>query len=56
MEGQIMGIPRGKEGLKSQNFKSKEWGLTGISRGVGDLSQNTLLGRDMDISITIYFW
>jgi hypothetical protein len=36
MECQIMGIPRGKEGLKSQNVKSKLWGLTGIfQRGGG---------------------
>ena len=43
-------------GLESQNFKRNVWGLTGISRGVGEFKPKNLPCEGLDIfwNITIY--
>ena len=46
-----MEILRGVGDLKSQTFKRKVWGLTGISRGVGGFKPKIFWGRGMDIAM-----
>ena len=47
----VNGNLKGVGGLESQNFKRNVLGLTGISRGWGELNQKSFCGRGMDI-----FW